>query len=55
MKCSKCGAEIPDGSRFCDKCGAAQNAFGNTQHNSQAASQQNAEGAEISGGCGGLI
>ena len=55
MKCSKCGAEIPDGSRFCDKCGAAQNAFGNTQQNSQAASQQNAAGAAKSGGSGGLI
>ncbi len=21
MNCSKCGAQIPDGSRFCEKCG----------------------------------
>ena len=24
MKCIKCGAEIPDGSDFCNKCGASQ-------------------------------
>lgn len=25
MKCNRCGAEIPDGSRFCENCGAPQN------------------------------
>ena len=41
MKCSRCGAEIPDGSRFCDSCGAAQNTAAQsaqtTQTNSGAA------------------
>ena len=22
MKCQKCGAEVPDGAKFCNECGA---------------------------------
>jgi hypothetical protein len=35
MYCSNCGREIPEGSRFCNHCGAAQNMVGDVYQKSQ--------------------
>ena len=44
MKCIKCGEEIPDGSPFCNKCGASQEGNNNQSVNN---SEQNTVGNPI--------
>lgn len=47
MFCSKCGAEIPDGTQWCPKCGAQQGAAAQTPVQTANAQPQTAPGAVV--------
>lgn len=47
--CSQCGAKLPDEAKFCDSCGAAQQAAGTSSNRSAASEPETKPGKKTLG------